>query len=100
MSQENRFRSSAVARECYRITESRWRVSLTFSSGSHRLDKHFANEKSRNLIARTSRRRSFQSEIRKTSRHKIGTRASSNGCTIFRMKRNCWKKFDAPQKHG
>ena len=51
------------------------------------------------MIAKTSRRRSFQSGIRKTNHHKIGTRVSSNGCIIFRTKRSCWKTFDAPQKN-
>ena len=34
------------------------------------------------MIAKTLRRRSFQSGIRKASHHKIGTRVSSNGCIL------------------
>src|SRR5215475_9836418 len=99
MSRENRFRLSAAARNQYRIPESRWRVSLTSSSGSHPSDKHFAIAKWRNLLAKTSYRQSFQSETRKTSRLKIGTRVSWGECIISRRKTNCSKKFDTLQKN-
>src|ERR1043166_3738964 len=100
MSRENRFPLSAAARDRFRRPEHQCPVSLTSCSGSHHLDKRWASGKWRTLIARISRRRYFQSGTRKASHHKIGTRVSSNGCIIFRTKRNCWKKFGAPQKNG